>query len=95
MTQFIELTDDGGEKFILGLGWINDAIITSPDFRDKENDEYKNCKGEIDKGGYSAMCLESPAEILAKIKEAQANDPLERIAVALENIASELNKKQT
>jgi hypothetical protein len=39
-------------------------------------------------GGIFFSAAESPAEILAKIEEARKSDPLERIAVALEKIAS-------
>jgi uncharacterized protein YlzI (FlbEa/FlbD family) len=81
MTQFIELTGNEGKVF------INPSQIESIH---EDGDNMSMVYGQYadDHAGY--LIQESTVEILAKIEAARKSDPAERIAVALETIASEM-----
>lgn len=80
MTQFIELTKNDGNKILLNPKTGIDGLIERVD---------NSCVIIIT--GEWENIKESYDEVKALIAKAQANDPPERIAVALEKIAKNYN----
>lgn len=83
MAQFIELGRKNGKRFV-----NIDRICFVEPFTDEKGNEKSAISYDFQTAGY--VHGELPDEVMAKIKEAQANDPLERIAIALETISKSI-----